>query len=282
MDFMKKFVSGAPGISDVVGGVMSGVGSALGAKVQRGLGESPEDQAHRYFNKVAPGTNPWERLGGAGGGQAALTAAASKKAATDRYNVRQQMDLGRANIEKDIKVAKIHGQVELMKHIGVQNPRQLNKFLKAFDVGGVSGTSGMRGALDYREKEIDAQLSQAQAALENASTNSERLTREWADLSTRQMELLVGQVFKEFEVATDRLAAMGVGNLVAAIAKYLGVSKELFGTEGIKKPLDVKRIERFKRSIVEDRDTDEGKQRMRTFMLMLNDVQRKLKKEMMK
>lgn len=79
-----------------------------------------DEKLQRTMNKLYPGTNPWERLGGVGAG----VSGTALQARVNRDQQRNQQVLANKNIQKDKEVARIQAQAQVKSAEIAASPKE--------------------------------------------------------------------------------------------------------------------------------------------------------------
>ena len=260
-------------------GVGSGIGDVISKKMARSFGLDPASEALRYFNKVAPGTNPWERLQGAGGGQAAQASIAARKQASDRSianrvvgtqaeteryksDKQRELDFHLKNMEfltsKDIadkqNIANIINQSGQFGGPGAVNTNlQLYKDM----VSGLSSQvsiedAGYVGAERIEKMKMNMDMSRLVTEAQRAATDMDRLLLEWEKFDNeKKFRAFTGEL-ERFRVLTERLGVVSKDGMMGMIQKALADVSDKFGITGVHKDMPHKQWKAFRDKAVKD------------------------------
>ena len=260
------------GIEGLVGGTADGVGSGIGdvisKKMSRAFGTDPASEALRYFNTVAPGTNPWERLQGQGGGAAVQAAVASRKQASDRSIanrvVNTQADTQKHNAEKQREldfhlknmefitnkdIADRQNMANIINQSGqFGGPGAVNSNLKLYRdmVSGIDTQvsiedAGYVGAERIEKMKMNMDMSRLVTEAQRASTDMDRLVLEWNKFSFDKKFRAFNGELERWKAFTERLMAVGSGGFLGMLQKALADLREKFGLKGIKDNMPIEK-----------------------------------------
>ena len=229
----------------------SSLGHAIQAKTSRLFGESPEEQAKRYYNKVFPGTNPWERLGTSAGNmpvQAAARRDVSERA-TARRQMSNQMQMKELELQKDRDVAKINANASVMnKALDVGGSEFAAKAVRSFNGGDVSEMpSGVFGRDKIQQLSLERDFTRLALDSQQITNDMVRISREWEQLTLDQRKARAAHQLDLFKAVTDRVHAIVSGGPFGQIAFETHAMFKNLGLQDVFKPMDKAEFEAWKK-----------------------------------